>query len=112
MLHNVVGDLALEGVRAVSQLSCLLWIRLQQLMNEAVSLKVNTTCHIPRSVLPLLALLLSIEFDHAYHKGLRGFACRFILQKQCYVLHPVVVRTEILYMPYCYLDYISGNQAI
>ena len=46
----------------------------QALMNEIITLPVTTVVHIPRSVRPLLAQVLSSELSHARLHGIWGFA--------------------------------------
>ena len=46
----------------------------QALMNEIITLPVTTVVHIPRSVRPLLAQVLSSELSHACLHGIWGFA--------------------------------------
>ena len=50
-------------------------------MNEISTLSVNTVCLVPQNVRPLLAQVLSVEFNHACQEGLWGFARLFIFAK-------------------------------
>ena len=84
--HLVCDDLALEGVKAAIQMSCSIdneyrYIVFQSLMDEISTLSVNIVCHVPRNVRPLLAQVLSVEFNHACQEGLWGFARLFLFAK-------------------------------
>ena len=81
---SVCSDPALEGVKAATLLTCALENEefiFQSLMDEITGLQVNTICHVPRSVRPLLAQVLSVEFYHACSNGIWGFARLFMFAK-------------------------------
>ena len=50
-------------------------------MKEAVTLPVYSIVHVPRSVRPLLAQVLTIELEHRYSDGFWGFERSFIFSK-------------------------------
>ena len=80
----ICDNLALEGVRATASLSCT-WENdtaiFQSLMDKVSGLPVNTVCHVPRSIHPLLAQVLSTKFGHTCYHGLWGFVRLFMLAK-------------------------------
>ena len=67
-------DVGLEGVRAEHNLGCSSNVCESDIfvafMEEVISMSVNTVCHIPQSVRPLLAQVLSSELKHACYDGL------------------------------------------
>ena len=70
-------DLALEGVKAASQLACPTCLSepdvFQAIMEEIATLQVTSVCHIPHRVRPLLSDVLSSELQQAINCNLWGF---------------------------------------
>ena len=78
------SDLVLEGIRAAATLvspvdneSAIF----SAVMNEIMTLHVDTVSHIPRSVRPLLAQVLAVKLRHACSGGLWGFVRFFLFAK-------------------------------
>ena len=72
-----VEDLALEDVKAASNLNCQSGLNeadvFQTIMDEISTLPVTSVCHIPCGVRCLLAEILSFEFQQAVRSNLWGF---------------------------------------
>ena len=70
-------DPVLEAIKAACSLTCPVYLEavlFESLMQEVSLLQVKTTCHIPRSVRPVLAEVLATEFRNATYHGLWGYA--------------------------------------
>ena len=82
-------------------------------MSEVACLSINTVLHIPSSIYPMLAHVLSFEFRSVYSFGMWGFAHLHLFAKAVLRSMPCRgKRKSMLPKPYCLLVYNVGSQAI
>ena len=102
------GDLVLKGMRAAADLRIGTTINDEEavfraVMNEVVSLQVQTVAHVPKSVRPLLAEILAGELQHACFSGICFFSVSLLLPKRPFGYHlEVEDENDVLSAP-CFL---------
>ena len=87
------GDIVLRGLNAASELLTGVTIKdedtvFHAVMDEIISIQVQTVAHIPKSVRPLLAEILASELQQAQFNGIWGFVRLFALVKAALRLPP------------------------